>query len=176
MRGTELIPHNPGYCFLTEGTRAISNQKSITFHQPTHRKCVLCIDDDVRELQLRKAVLEIGGYDVMVAESGQAGLAILEHARPDVVVLDYAMPEMDGPTVATQIRKLCCSVPIIILSGHDSSEFRTVSRVDRWIRIQRIATRNTFFPAGASHATQCPSGITIRETRLGRSVMPFMAN
>ncbi len=86
------------------------------------RKTILCIDDDVDELRLRKAILQTKDYDVLTATSGSAGLTILKHGHIDVVVLDYAMPEMDGTAVAGEIRKLSPQLPIVVLSGHDKCD------------------------------------------------------
>ena len=83
---------------------------------------VLCIDDDVRELCLRETVLQTQGYVVFTATSGPLGLDVLKHVIIDVVVLDYAMPEMDGTAVAIEIRRVWVRLPIVVLSGHDISE------------------------------------------------------
>ena len=86
------------------------------------RKTILCIDDDVDELRLRKAILQTKDYDVLTATNGWAGLTILKHGHIDVVVLDYAMPEMDGTATAGEIRKLSPQLPIVVLSGHDKCD------------------------------------------------------
>lgn len=82
-------------------------------------KIVLCIDDDVIGLNLRKMMLEAEGYGVLVAESGEQGLALLE-SRNDIhaVVLDYRMPSMDGGEVARRIRTQWPNIPVVMLSGY----------------------------------------------------------
>lgn len=62
---------------------------------------VLCIDDDCVGLEGRKSVLEEEGYEVIAANSGEEGLAIIRSGRPiDIVILDYFMPNMSGMETA----------------------------------------------------------------------------
>ncbi|HZQ19128.1 MAG TPA: response regulator [Terriglobales bacterium] len=79
---------------------------------------VLCIDDDESGLLLRKLLLEAEGYEVLTAENGRGGLSVLENHRVDAVVLDYAMPAMNGGEVAAMIRSKWPTLPIIMLSGY----------------------------------------------------------
>lgn len=83
------------------------------------RKLMLCIDDDVDQLQIRKAIFELQGYDVLIANSGNKGLHLLRRQLVDLIILDYQMPGMNGAEVAAEIRKIDLSVPIIIFSGSD---------------------------------------------------------
>ena len=57
---------------------------------------LLCIDDDVQSLEIRKIVFEASGYRVLTASSGADGLRLFRSYPVDAVVLDYHMPEMDG--------------------------------------------------------------------------------
>lgn len=79
---------------------------------------VLCVDDDESGLLLRKLLLEAEGYEVLAAGSGRAGLSVLEQQEVDAVVLDYAMPAMNGGQVAGVIRQKWPNIPIIMLSGY----------------------------------------------------------
>ena len=79
---------------------------------------VLCIDDEELGLEIRKMVLEREGYVVLIAHDGASGLAIFESEKVDAVVLDYAMPGLDGGQVAALMRKCNPSVPILMLSAH----------------------------------------------------------
>ena len=94
----------------------------MNFKQSPGRKLVLCIDDDLQGLLIRKAVLESQGYAVLIATNGPAGMVIVREVLVDAVVVDYAMPEMDGAAVVVETRKIYSRVPIIMLSGHDVSE------------------------------------------------------
>ena len=82
------------------------------------RPTVLCIDDELTGLQLRKMLLEAEGYDVLTASCGHDGLATLQSSRVEAVVLDYRMPHMSGDEVARQIRRGWPNVPIVLLTGY----------------------------------------------------------
>ena len=83
---------------------------------------VLVIDDEPGIRDLLDTLLRRKGYDVIVAESGQKGLECFRRERPDVIVLDLKMPEMDGLTVLRQIRSLNRSQPVIVLTGSRTAE------------------------------------------------------
>jgi CheY-like chemotaxis protein len=96
-------------------------------------RTVLCIDDEATGLIVRKAVLELQGYRVFTVTNGPEGLAILASETVDLVILDYAMPTMDGHAVAEKIRQLRPSVPILILSALLRPPSKTLKLVDQWI-------------------------------------------
>lgn len=79
---------------------------------------VLCIDDDVENTELRRQLLESLGFRVLIAHNGRDGLDSIAREGPDLVLLDYAMPEMDGGQVAEQARKLRPKLRIVMLSAH----------------------------------------------------------
>ena len=81
---------------------------------------VLVIDDnpDVREI-LRLA-LEMRGFEVADAGGGTSGLAAMEADCPDIILLDYNMPDMNGVDVAKQARVVCGNVPIIFITAHSN--------------------------------------------------------
>lgn len=83
---------------------------------------ILVIDDEQSVRDLLDTLLRRKGYDVVVAESGQKGLDLYRRERPDVLVLDLKMPEMDGLTVLRQIRSLDPRKPVIVLTGAGTAE------------------------------------------------------
>jgi DNA-binding NtrC family response regulator len=78
---------------------------------------LLVIDDEEGIRNLLDILLRRRGHDVVLADGGRKGLELLRRERPDVVVLDLKMPEMDGITVLQQIRSLNSDQPVIILTG-----------------------------------------------------------
>src|SRR5208282_4149940 len=78
---------------------------------------VLCIDDNQDVLECEKAFLETFGYTVLTAPSGSQGLELASIHSVDVVIVDYFMPEMNGPEIATEMRRLRPQAPIIMLSA-----------------------------------------------------------
>lgn len=79
---------------------------------------VLCVDDEIVGLQVRKLLLERSGYRVLTAQDGVEGLKIFENEPVEAVVLDYSMPGMDGGQVASRMRETKPLVPILLLSAY----------------------------------------------------------
>jgi CheY-like chemotaxis protein len=79
---------------------------------------ILCIDDEELGLEIRKIVLEREGYAVLTATDGPSGLSIFDSHQVDAVILDYAMPGLDGGQVAAAMRKRKPNVPILMLSAY----------------------------------------------------------
>jgi two-component system, OmpR family, KDP operon response regulator KdpE len=88
---------------------------------PVHPAMVLVIDDEIQIRRLLKRTLEEEGYKVVLAENGAAGLAQVAATRPDIVVLDLGLPDMDGTIVLQQLRG-SSSVPVLILSVREAEE------------------------------------------------------
>lgn len=81
---------------------------------------ILVVDDIVDNSFLLQTVLEGEGYQVEVADSGQAALAVIEAAPPDLVLLDVMMPEMNGFEVTQRIRQnpALPFIPILLITGY----------------------------------------------------------
>lgn len=78
---------------------------------------VLVVDDDQRILKMLKLRLKIEGYDVSTAQDGEEALRLVEVKTPDILLLDMAMPVLDGMSVLKQLR-LSSSLPVIALSAN----------------------------------------------------------
>ena len=94
---------------------------------------VLCVDDELIGLQVRKILLERAGYRVLTALDGPLGLEAFEKEPVDVVVLDYSMPGMHGGEVATRMRQLKPEVPILLLSAYVGLPSEVTSLVDLYM-------------------------------------------
>lgn len=79
-------------------------------------KRVLVADDDKKTVALVKLYLERDGYSVLTAHDGKQALAMARELRPDLVVLDIMMPELDGLDVCRLLRAES-NVPIIMLTA-----------------------------------------------------------
>jgi two-component system KDP operon response regulator KdpE len=82
---------------------------------------ILIIDDHEPILKLLGALLELDGYSILMAKSGDEGLTLFRQSAPDLVILDIMMPGMDGWEVCRRLRKTS-SVPIIFLTALDSEK------------------------------------------------------
>ena len=78
---------------------------------------ILCIDDEESILKLFQVTLEEAGYRVLIAESGQQGLRLLEHQEVDLILVDIFMPDMDGLEVIQLLRKTRPACKIIAITG-----------------------------------------------------------
>ncbi len=85
------------------------------------RHSVLLVDDDPDVRRMLADALESLGYRVTQAEDGEAGLARLDAARPDLVIVDFAMPGMSGAEVAAAIRARRPELPIVFASGYSDT-------------------------------------------------------
>ena len=94
---------------------------------------VLCVDDELVGLQIRKILLERAGYRVLTAPDGPAGLEIFSTEPVEVVVLDYAMPGMHGGEVAVRMRQAKPHVPILLLSAYMGLSAEVTSLVDLYM-------------------------------------------
>ncbi len=83
---------------------------------PSHKK-VLIVDDEPDTLELVKLVLESGGFETVLAASGKEALIELEASKPDLVLLDIMMPDMDGWEVFRKIKEYNVNIPIAILTA-----------------------------------------------------------
>ncbi|MDQ2803702.1 MAG: response regulator [Pseudomonadota bacterium] len=80
---------------------------------------VLVVDDEFGVLDILEAVLADSGYRVVLAGNGRQGLELLAAEQPDLVIIDYMMPILDGPATAHAMRNgaIHSQVPIIMMSG-----------------------------------------------------------
>lgn len=79
-------------------------------------KKILLVDDEPEILEICSDYLKASGYDVVTAKDGVQGLSVFRRERPDLIVLDLMLPEMDGLDVCRVIRHES-NVPIIMLTA-----------------------------------------------------------
>jgi signal transduction histidine kinase/ActR/RegA family two-component response regulator len=90
--------------------------------EPVAETRILVIDDDKDVRDFLSSALGSMGYSVAEADCGEAGLRQLEESRPDLVLLDYAMPGMHGADVARIARQRDSSLPIVFVTGYAVSD------------------------------------------------------
>ncbi|MGJ3237603.1 MAG: response regulator transcription factor [Anaerolineae bacterium] len=82
---------------------------------------VLIIEDDEELARLLQIDLKRHNFEVITSNNGMEGLRIFQETMPDLVVLDVALPLMDGLTVCERIREIS-NVPILIMTAHAVTE------------------------------------------------------
>lgn len=81
----------------------------------THQPCILIIDDEVQIRRLLEMTLSPNGYRLRLASTGGEGTIMAGSERPDLVILDLGLPDMDGLDVLRRVREWS-SVPVLVLS------------------------------------------------------------
>jgi len=90
---------------------------------------ILVIDDEPQILRALRTILTAHQYKVTTAQNGEEGLALAVAERPDIIILDLRLPDMDGIAVCEQLRQWT-QAPIIILSvrNEESDKVRALDR------------------------------------------------
>ncbi len=106
------------FCAATSG-----NVKSITPHS---QACVLVVEDYGSNLAVMAELLTAEGYRVNTAADGEAALASIEQAAPDLVLLDVGLPGIDGFEVCRRIKERLATrlIPVVLVTGMNESEHR----------------------------------------------------
>lgn len=86
---------------------------------PPERKCVLIVDDEQDIREVAALSFELAGWNVVTASSGRSGLVAAQAVAPDVLLLDYMMPELDGAATFTLLREdpRTRDIPVIFLTA-----------------------------------------------------------
>jgi two-component system response regulator MprA len=81
---------------------------------------ILVVDDDPSVLRMLARSLTAEGHEVEAVPDGGAALAAVERRAPEAVVLDVAMPDMDGLAVCRRLRERGLAVPVVLLTARDT--------------------------------------------------------
>ncbi|MCA0992455.1 response regulator [Bacillus hwajinpoensis] len=80
---------------------------------------ILVVDDEMSILTLLQFNLEQAGYDVVTAEDGAEALKVVEAEKPNCIILDLMLPEMDGLEVCKELRQRHIHTPVLMLTAKD---------------------------------------------------------
>lgn len=98
---------------------------------------ILIIDDDAIICEVAKMHLERAGYSVRVARDGTAGLLAVQARRPEVVLLDFAMPGLSGVDVLRELRadQTTAQIPVLMITAWRADADRAASEAlgARWL-------------------------------------------
>jgi DNA-binding response OmpR family regulator len=80
---------------------------------------VLCIEDEFEMSQLMDMILTRDGHDVKLAATGHEGLALIEQVKPEIILLDLMMPDLDGWEVYQTLKAqpATANIPVVIVSA-----------------------------------------------------------
>src|SRR5512139_189588 len=88
-------------------------------------KTILVVDDEPKITQLVRDYLERAGFGVLVANAGKKALSLAKTERPDAVVLDLGLPQMDGLDFTREFRKTS-NIPIIMLTARSEESDKLI--------------------------------------------------
>lgn len=102
-------------------------------------KCILCVEDEPEMIDLIRLILGRRGFEVKGATSGVEGLKIIREEKPDLILLDLMMPDMDGWEVYQQIKadEKTRGIPVIVVTAKAQSIDKVlglhIAKVDDYI-------------------------------------------
>jgi CheY-like chemotaxis protein len=117
----------------TERSKKVNSTGAAQGNRGTPSIVLLCIDDWPQMLNLRKATLELRGYSVEIASSGDLALKILEKRPVAAVLLEYGREGMDAEAIALHIRQRFPVLPIILLSAYSEIPERIIWLIDEYV-------------------------------------------
>lgn len=79
------------------------------------KKIILCVNDNEQELSVMSFMLSTNGYRVVPATSGQEAIELFSGLQVDLVLADYAMPQMSGSHLVSRLKQIAGHVPMILL-------------------------------------------------------------
>lgn len=81
---------------------------------------ILYVEDNPQNMRLVRKILKHAGYTVVEAEDGLTGIDVAESERPDLILMDVNLPDIDGLEATQRIRKMpeIASIPIIALTAN----------------------------------------------------------
>jgi DNA-binding response OmpR family regulator len=157
------------------------------------RARILVIEDDPDIAGMLDLNLRAEGFDVVVENTGEAGIAHVSRERPDMLILDLMLPGIDGLQVCRAVRESADYLPIIILSAKSSETHRVlglelgaddylikpfsmselIARINAVLRRMTAAERLADLRAGAIRQGDLNIDPIAREVRLGEREIPL---
>jgi len=86
------------------------------------KKVILCVDDNEQDLSVLKFMLSTNGYRVLAANNGQEAIAIFGDNLVDLVLADFAMPQMTGDQLIRRLKQMASHVPMVLMAEPQKME------------------------------------------------------
>jgi CheY-like chemotaxis protein len=97
------------------------------------RPRLLLVDGDTRQLDLYAYIIQLGGYSVATATNPNTGIALAKRQRPDLLIVDYEIPVMNGCMLAERLRVILPELHTILYSGLAHIPDSEISQVSLFI-------------------------------------------
>ena len=111
------------------------------------KKKILLVDDEQDILSTIGKRMKTWGYDLITATNWKDAIAAINNKGPDIVVLDYMMPEMDGIATLKEIRKINKSIPTIIFTAFQNT--KSIAGTEE-LGVSYCIPKFTMFPSSES--------------------------
>lgn len=120
-------------------TTLLSRIKDLSKRKRGTSTTILCIDDNEQALELLVSILESAEYSIITATSGRQGLEKAVAFKPDIIILDLMMPEVDGFEVAQTLKNHpgTVDIPILVLTAKDltvDDKMRLAGKIESFIQ------------------------------------------
>ena len=99
---------------------------AVEITRPRVKPTIMVADDNADNRDMMRVLLELKGYEVVVAENGREAVEVALEKSPDLILLDLELPLMDGLMVTRDLHshRQFLKVPIVVISGHDPRKYR----------------------------------------------------
>jgi CheY-like chemotaxis protein len=122
---------------------------------PSPRRRVLVVDDEPQVAAMLSNVLTTLGYAVQVAGNGRDGISFVPEFRPEVVLLDLALPDLPGDLVLKCLRASDPHISVVMVTAHTDSALALHAGPGR-IRLRRETLRRDTARPSARSGTRAP--------------------
>ena len=100
---------------------------------------ILVVEDDADTAELMVMLLDRSGWQSMAVTNAQDALDVLSTVKPDLLILDYMLPDRDGLEVLKTVKgdEFLSDVPVVFYSAHDGTEVRAAAEAHgaaKWVR------------------------------------------
>jgi CheY-like chemotaxis protein len=89
------------------------------------KKVILCVDDNEQDLSVLKFMLSTNGYRVLAANNGAEAISIFGDNLVDLVLADFAMPQMTGDQLIRRLKQIAAHVPMVLMGDPQKMEGQT---------------------------------------------------
>ncbi|OFW13391.1 MAG: hypothetical protein A3H29_16685 [Acidobacteria bacterium RIFCSPLOWO2_02_FULL_67_21] len=124
MREVAMRLVDEGVTSLEEVNRVLADDAAQPVQSRNNKKRVLVVDDDRMIRMLVRMLLQREGYDVLEAQNGREGIDMVLTQRPDLLISDLIMPDVDGYQMLTALRSegSCALIPVMVLTAESGPE------------------------------------------------------
>lgn len=114
------------------GQTALTELRKEKYLRKRRLQSILIVEDEQAYVRLLRDTFE-GKYHILTAQNGRVGLRMAKQHKPDLILLDHIMPEMDGMTVLAELRndtdEYCKNANVIVLTNLDATDSMIASSV-----------------------------------------------